>query len=153
MRFMKLSFIIPIIFSILLGWFFGNFIYNQYSHVSEEYRNSETIYFLQQGVYSNDQVLKKNISSLDAFTTIEDDNKYYVYVGITNNYNDAIHIKKLYKEKGYDLYIKEDKSNNAFFLNDLKQYSILLQNTDDFTKVNRILKAVLASYEENVLQT
>ena len=35
----------------------------------------------------------------------------------------------------------------------IKQYSILLQNTDDFTKVNRILKAVLASYEENVLQT
>ncbi len=150
---MKISFIIPIICSILLGWVFGNFIYNQYSDISKEYNNSETIYFLQQGVYSNDQVLKKNIANLDSYTTIENDDKYYVYIGITNSYEDALKIKEIYKEKGYELYIKEDKINNKFFINDLKQYSTLLKSTNDFSKLNDILKAVLASYEENVLQT
>ena len=153
MRFMKFSFIIPILGSILLGWFFGNFIYQQYSAIHEDYKNSESIYFLQQGVYADDQVLKKNVSSLESYTTVEDDDKYYVYVGITNNYEDALKIKEIYKEQGYDLYVKEDKTNNEFFLNDLKQYSVLLKSTEDFTKMNRILKAILASYEENVLQT
>ena len=149
---MKISFIIPIICSILLGWFFGNFIYNQYSDISKEYKESEVIYFLQQGVYSNDQVLKKNIANLQAYTTVENNNKYYVYIGITNNYEDALKIKEVYKKQGYELYIKEDHINNKFFINDLKQYSTLLKSTDDFTKLNGILKAVLASYEENVLQ-
>lgn len=149
---MKISFIIPIICSILLGWFFGNFIYKQYSDISKEYKESEVIYFLQQGVYSNDQVLKKNIANLQAYTTVENNNKYYVYIGITNNYEDALKIKEVYKKQGYDLYIKEDHINNTFFINDLKQYSTLLKSTDDFTKLNGILKAVLASYEENVLQ-
>lgn len=150
---MKISFIVPIICSILLGWFFGNFIYNQYSSISQEYKKSETIYFLQQGVYADDQVLKKNISNLESYTTIEDNDKYYVYIGITNNYEDALKIKDVYKEQGYNLYIKEDKINNEFFINDLKQYSTLLKSTNDFSKLNSILKVILASYEENVLQT
>ena len=150
---MKISFIIPIICSILLGWIFGNFIYNQYSSISKEYKKSETIYFLQQGVYADDQVLKKNISNLESYTTIEDNDKYYVYIGITNNYEDALKIKDVYKEQGYNLYIKEDKINNEFFINDLKQYSTLLKSTNDFSKLNSILKVILASYEENVLQT
>lgn len=150
---MKISFIVPIICSILLGWLFGNFIYNQYSSISKEYEKSETIYFLQQGVYADDQVLKKNISNLESYTTIEDNDKYYVYIGITNNYEDALKIKDVYKEQGYNLYIKEDKINNEFFINDLKQYSTLLKSTNDFSKLNSILKVILASYEENVLQT
>lgn len=150
---MKISFIVPIICSILLGWIFGNFIYNQYSSISKEYKKSETIYFLQQGVYADDQVLKKNISNLESYTTIEDNDKYYVYIGITNNYEDALKIKDVYKEQGYNLYIKEDKINNEFFINDLKQYSTLLKSTNDFSKLNSILKVILASYEENVLQT
>lgn len=149
---MKVSFIIPIICSILLGWLFGNFIYNQYSSISKEYEKSETIYFLQQGVYADDQVLKKNISNLESYTTIEDNDKYYVYIGITNSYEDALKIKDVYKEQGYNLYIKEDKINNEFFINDLKQYSTLLKSTNDFSKLNSILKVILASYEENVLQ-
>lgn len=149
---MKISFVVPIICSILLGWFFGNFIYGQYSAITKEFKEGETIYFLQQGVYSNDAVMKKNTLNLESFTTVENNNKYYVYIGITNNYNDALKIKNIYKEKGYELYIKEDKIKNEYFINDLKQYGTLLKTTEDFDKLNSILKAVLASYEENILQ-
>lgn len=150
---MKVSFIIPIICSILLGYIFGNFIYNEYSSIEKEYKESSSIYFLQQGVYKSNTSYKKNIEKLDSYTTVKDDDKYYVYIGITNNYEDALKIKNIYKEKGYNLYIKEDKINNKYFINDLEQYSTLIKSTDDYTKINSILKAVLASYEENVLQS
>ena len=144
---------VPIIFSILLGWLFGNYIYKEYSDFDKNYTKAKTVYFLQQGVYSNQDNYKQNIAKLDSYTTIEDNQKYYVYVGITNSYKDALNIQKIYSKHGYNLYIKEDKINNQYFLNDLKQYSVLLENSNDYKKLNSVLKAILASYEENVLES
>ncbi len=139
--------------SIFLGYFFGNFIYKEYDSMTKEYQASSVVYYLQQGVYKSDTNYKKSVRSLESYTAVLNNDKYYVYVGITNSYSTALKIKNLYKEKGIELYIKEDKIKNDYFISDLNQYSNLLKNEKDFTKINSILKAVLASYEENVLET
>ena len=125
---MKKTFILGFIF-VIFGLIIGNNIRKfSYSSVKEIVSNEESFYFLQEGVYEKKENLEKNIKNLDQKVIDYQDDKYYVYVGITKNKNIANKIKKIYAKKGLNLYEKVKTISNEEFLNNVTQFDLLINN-------------------------
>ena len=72
------------------------------------------------------------------------DDKYYIYLGITSNYNVALKLQEFYKQKNIYTYIREDYVENSETLNILKEYDKKLENLD-----NQELQSVMNEVLEN----
>lgn len=148
---MKTSFIVPIIISILLGGLCGKLVFSQYQMKQEVFNENNTVYFLQQGVYSSEESLNKNTAQLQSKVSVLENGKYYVYIGITKNLENAKKVKKMYEEKGYNIYQKELPISNYEFINNLEQYDILLTSAQKEEEIQSVIDVILASFEETVL--
>ena len=93
---------------------------------------------------------EENIKNISPKIINYDDSKYYVYLGITKDEDNAKKIKKIYSQKGYNIYIKEVKLNNEEFYNNVTQFDLLLNNTNNSNEILKITEVVLANYEETV---
>ena len=141
-----------IVLSLVVGIYLGKFTLSQYDSfnvfpVSFGYDN---VYFLQQGVYSNVDVMKNSMSSFNYYIYDLEDDGYHTYVGITKNQENALKVKEFFKKKGYDIYIKENSINNNSFVSVLTQYDSLLSVAQD-DSIDSICNQVLSSYEELVI--
>lgn len=146
---MREKIIMPIIASVLVGFVMGKFMFNQYDSgvaLTSNLVEKESLYFLQQGVYSSIDSMNQNTSSLPYYIYTEEDNKFYVYVGITKDNLEKV--KGYYQDKGYDIYIKTIEVSNEAFLEVFNQYEQLLKNTTDENAISAIISGVLAKYEE-----
>lgn len=148
---MKASFIIPMTISILLGSLCGKLVFDQYQAKQEVFEEENMVYFLQQGVYSTEDSLQKNTKDLPSKIVSLEDGKYYVYVGITKDSENAHKLKELYEEKDYSIYQKERSVSNYEFINNLEQYDILLASAKNEEEMVSVMDTILASYEETVL--
>lgn len=144
---MKKALILSSIF-IILGFYVGNLIFSQRIEFVRKIKNTNTYYFLEEGVYSSKEMLETNISKITQKVVSQDQNKYYVYVGITKNREVANKIKKLYEERGYKISIKEKNLNNEEFSNNVTQFDILLKETSDFDDLMTIERIILANYDD-----
>ena len=147
---MKYKFLIPILLSILLGYLCASFVLINYGDNKEIY-DSKKIYFIQGGVYNNLDNSKDDFKNINNKLVIVDDNKYYVYLGITYSKKMANKVNKIYKENNINTYIKEISIDNKSFLLELEQYDILLKNSKTKEEIDNILETILATYEEDVL--
>ncbi len=150
---MKASFIFPIIFSILLGAFFGKLLFSQYETKEVLYEENNVVYALQQGVYQTLDSLEAGSSKITNKVTVLENDRYYVYVGMTKDLDNVKKIQELYKQQGYELYAKKIDIANYEFINTLEQYDILLKNAKKKEEIDAVLKVILASYEETVLNS
>ena len=145
---MKKTFVVSAIF-IVLGLIIGNNIRKfNYNSVKEIVSKNESFYFLQEGVYEKKENLEKNIKNLEQKVVDYQDNKYYVYVGITKNKNIAQKIKKIYAKKGLNLYEKVKTISNEEFTNNVTQFDLLINNSTTDEEILTIEEVVLANYEE-----
>ena len=69
---------------------------------------------------------------------------------MTASLNIAEKIKKLYKSENIDVYIKKENINDFSFYDQLVQYDVLLDSSNNLDEVNSVLKTILATYEENL---
>ena len=145
---MKRQYVLPIICALILGYLCANYVLALYSEDSSQ---KNIIYFLQAGAYSKKESSFNDLKEIENKIIVEEDNKYYMYIGITNDIKIAKHISKMYKSRNINLYIKEKNLNNESFKAELEQYDILLKNAKTFDEVNAIFNTVLATYEEEVL--
>lgn len=113
-------------------------------------KNTKTIYYIQRGVYSTKESMQQNMSSHSHYIYNVEDNKYYTYIGITTNKENANKIKDYYKKQGYDTYIKEKITDNESFITILNQYDEILSNTKDEGTIVTICNQVLSKYEEMI---
>lgn len=146
---MKTNFLISIICAILLGYLSATFIFKEYRDSNSVFGASNTIYFLQYGVYTN-----PNSSNLKdtKYIEVKEDGKYYVYIGMTTNLENAEKIKKIYQDNKKELYIKESYISNNEFVSELSQYDVLLDSSKTKEEINSILSTILSTYEELVLK-
>src|SRR5574344_2367094 len=128
---MKIKIIIPIFFSILIGFLFGKVIFNEYDSNSLstfEEEHKEKIYFVE----AISSTLEK-----DDYLIIDDN----IYVGVTKSQQIASKIKEFYKEKVDNIYIREKYVTDEAFLNILTEYdkiaSIAIQ-LDDIASIEKI---------------
>ncbi len=139
------------ILAILTGYLCGEIVYGQYKKNVTTFNETNQVFFLQQGVYSSNDSMLSNTKELDSFLNIQENNKYYVYVGITKNSENAQKLKEIYAQKGNDIYIKEINVTNADFISMLIQYDNLIANITDINEILAIEKSVLSTYEELIL--
>ena len=94
----------------------------------------------------------KNASlKYDSYIYIEQDSKFYVFVGLTKNEENKDKLKSYFESLGYDIYIKEMELNQASFLETLDQYDLLLKETKTNQEIKEVNKSILAKYEELVV--
>ena len=141
-----------IFLSLIVGVYLGKFTLNQYTDfnvfpVSSGY---ESVYFLEQGVYVDEGVMKSSMSNFNYYIYSSEDDGYHVYVGITKSYENALKVKEFYKEKGYDIYVREDNIKNSSFVSVLSQYDILLDSAEG-ENIDGICNQILSSYEELII--
>ena len=141
-----------IVLSLIVGVYLGMFTLGQYEdfNVFPVSFGSDTIYFLQEGVYSNIDVMKSSMSSFDYYIYDKENDGYHTYLGITKSRENALKLEVFYKEKGYDIYVRESSINNNSFVSVLSQYDILLSNADK-DSIFSICNQILSSYEELVI--
>lgn len=150
---MKRKIIVPTILSLLIGSYLGYLIFNQYNQNNDETvfsEKREPIYFLQQGVYSNIDSINENTTGISDYIYFMEDDKYKVYVGITTNKDNANKISQIFKDKNFDIYVKEREIEDKAFVEKLKQYDELIKTTNDQNVILGLLKQILNEYEQVV---
>lgn len=148
---MKMNVVVPIICAILLGYLCASFIFNQYGVESLVFNESENIYFLQCGAYTTKEASETKIEGVNEKITVKEGEKYYSYIGMTSDKEIAETIQEMYKEKGVNIYIKDSYLENDDFMSQLKQYDVLLESSDTLEEINSVLKTILATYDEIVI--
>ena len=149
---MKLKNIFPVVLCILIGFFMGNFMFNEYDRkTSTVSLTGETLYFLQAGVFSNEEEMKKEMSNFSYYIYTKENNMYYSYVGIVKNKKNLEKLKEYFKSEGYDIYVRELFISNISFITVLDQYEMLLEQTTDTKIIKSICNQILSKYEELVM--
>lgn len=133
---------------VVLGAICGNYLYEKAPESISVFRENDTYYFLQEGAYSSKKIMQENVKDLTNKLTTFEDNKYYVYVGITKNKKNALKIQKIYEDIGYQIYIKEVVLDNEEFANNVTQFDLLVNESESSEDVLTVEEVVLANYEE-----
>lgn len=136
--------------AIVLGTFTGKFLFSKVKSDSTVFSEREDIYFLQEGVYSSEESLNSNTKNISPKLVVKEDNKYYVYVGISKNLEVIKKIKNIYDKKGYPTYQKLVKVGNTEFLSNVEQYDLLSKGANKDNDLLTIQDVVLSNYEELV---
>lgn len=150
------KYIIPILLALLVGLILGRFVLNQYEfegRIVPVVNTNKKAYFIQQGVYSSKESMEENVKSFPYYIYMIDQDKYYVYIGITLLEENMNKIKGYYQEKGYNTYVKEISVNNSDFITVLEQYDSLLKESNDKEVIGTVCSQVLNKYEELVLKS
>ena len=154
---MKLkNMVVPIVMALGVGFVMGNLLFQQYDIKNVtlpvlKNADARSLSFLQVGVYSTVESMKKNLEGLENYIYVIEDSKYHAYVGITGN---ALNVDKLtgyYQELGYITYVKNITNSDATFLEELDKYDELLEKTNDKSAIRVINQNILNSYKELVI--
>ena len=89
-----MNFLISIVCALLLGYLCATFIFREYHDTDSTFQEDNSVYFLQYGVYANPE---KATVKANKYIGIEEDGKYYVYVGMTTSKKNAKKIQELYQ--------------------------------------------------------
>ena len=142
---------IIISFTIILGMFLGTYIYKASKLETENTFKEETsVYMLQYGVYSSIQSMKDSTVNLSDYFFFKDNDGYHAIIGIVINKNLSDKIRDSYNIKD-NIYIKEVKVSNMEFIENLKQYDLLVESLNDNNAILSAEKQILSKYEELVL--
>ena len=149
---MKYKFLVPILFSIVIGLFFGKIFFDNYDKTSlTVFDEKSKVYMLQVGVYSSKDKMKESFNDYKKLLYIESDDGYHLYVGITKNNQIARKIKEHYDKKGNNIYVKENIIDNKSFLSVLGEYDKIIDIASD-NDIEEIEKIVISNYKEMVLE-
>ena len=149
-----MKYIVPLILSIGIGVFMAIFVLNQYNNKSKVmtvFNSGELVYFIEVGVYENENEMKSNSSKLLYYIYNIEDNKYHVYVGITKDKNNIKKLEDFFNKKGYSINVKELYIDNDSFIELLSQYDLLVNNVTDDEILNAIENQIINKYKELIL--
>jgi len=137
-----------ILFAVLIGAVFSNLLISSYQE--ETVMKSEgNVYLLQYGIYTTKEVLNENIKKLTDYIVYENDNKYYVYLGIFVNYENAYKVSELLENSNIYTYIKNDylgDSNLIKKLNILDEKMTNLKKEHEIKSLNREMLDLYKAY-------
>lgn len=144
---MKKNIIICLSF-VLLGLIIGRIIFSNISVLNIN-NNKNKYYFIQEGVYNNDNIFS-NIKNIKEKILEYKNDKIYVYLAITKDIEVAKKISDLYSEKNIEVTIKEKYFNNEEFKNNIEQFDLLTKSAKSSDEILKIQEVVIANYREIV---
>ncbi len=144
------KYLLTIIASLLVGFLLSFYILKEYekTDIFPVFNESETAYLIQQGVYSSMESMQENTTHLTDYIYSVIDNMYYVYIGISLDSSNVDKIQKYYQSKDIDTIVKTTTLTDQEFIASLRQYDMVLNNTDDEDTIKEICKQVLSKYKE-----
>jgi len=147
------KYLVTLFLALIVGFFLFNIFIKQYNNYTGVKVSTigDSLYFIQYGVFFIFESMEENTIELQNYVYNEVDNLYYVYVGITNEEENAKKIEKYYNNNGYDTLIKEFEIGNNNFIEELKTYDEVLKTTQDETVIASVINQVLIKYEEVVI--
>lgn len=140
--------VISSIILITIGFLIGKLIFMEDKNIFKS--NNNTYYFLLEGIYSDKDNLENNSKKLSNKIIDYQDNKYYVYVGITRDLEVAKKLENIYENEGYKIYKKEKNIISEEFSTNVEQFDLLIKENNDTDQILTIEEVVLANYEEIV---
>jgi len=150
---MNIKVIIPIFFSILVGFLFGKVIFNNYEdNTVNAFNEGEKLYFIEIGEYESEADVKK-IKNVDDFLTILEGDTYKVYVGITKSKENSQKIKEFYSDTYNNISVREKYVDNETFIIQLKEYDKVLSIINKLDDLSSVQKIIFSNYEEMVLKS
>lgn len=145
------KYIITIVISLLVGFLLSNYILKQYDNdiplIPAFGNNNTQVYLIQQGVYSSMDSMKSNTSNIPDYIYTTIDNMYYVYIGMTLNNENVTKLQEYYKNKNIPTIVKTTTISDSNFIETLKQYDKVLQETSDADTIKEVCKQVLSKYQ------
>ena len=141
---MKNKLVIGTIF-LVSGLVVGNNLYNKVDlSTIQVFSEKNNYYLLEEGVYSKKEIMQSETRDLNPKVYEEKNGKYYVYVGITGNKDNAEKIQNIYKDSGFNIKINE--------ISNLKQLDILINNTNNQDEILTIEEVVLSNFNKKILE-
>ncbi len=145
---MKKNIVIVIILGSVIGYIFGNIIFKNYKGI-EYIEEDGNIYYVQYGAYNSKEAAISNTKKLDNYKIMEQDDKYYIYLGITTNHDLAVKIQNMYKEKDIYTYIRSDYVANSETLEILKEFDNKLKDKKSEEEITSVMKEIFENKELN----
>lgn len=148
------QYVFTFVVALIIGFFLCNFFIKQY----EDYNGIKVVnsgyelYFIEYGFYDTISDMEKNTINLENYIYNEKDNKYYVYIGVTELKENANKIVEHYKKLGYETSIKKFGITNKEFMEIMKNYDSLIKSIEDDTAFSSLISQVLTKYEEVVIR-
>lgn len=132
--------------SILIGYVIGNILFTNIDFINLNNKNNK-FYLLQEGTYSDNNILNNLESSIKPKIIEKNNNKISIYIGITKNLEVAERLINIYESKNIKLSIVEKYYSNDE-LENIEQFDNLILSAKDSEEILKIEEVVLASYEE-----
>ena len=133
------------IFSITIGIIFSLLLILNYKKNINDKKYYQSLYFIQVAAYENTSNVSKMTKELDNYIVVkEEDDLYHIYVAITKNKKNLEKIKEFYTKKGNNIYVREKIVSCKNFLNDVDNYELLLENSNNILSVE---KEILKSFD------
>ena len=142
------------ILAISIGFFMGKLFleqYDNYEGIKLTSSNGEILYFIKYGEYNSLDDMEKNTLNLENYIYNVINNKYYVYIAITNDNDNLVKLNNYYSKMGYNVITEEFLITNKRFLEVLKNYDEIIKATDDEMVISSICSQILSKYEEIVV--
>lgn len=145
------KYLITILISIITGILCAKYIFSEYEKETKEvFSENNYIYTYQYGAYKDKNTMDDACKNLESYFYYKDD-LYHVILGVSLN-NDIEEKIKGANNIDSKLYIKKEKTDNSEFIENLKQYDNLINNTDDSTTIINAERQILSKYNELILQ-
>ena len=147
------KYFLTISISLIIGFFLSIFLLNQYKDYNgiKVHNEGEEYLFLELGTYNSSEEMEKNAINLENYVYRKDNNKYYMYVGITKNKDNATKMKKYYESKSLNVEEKTFYISNKKFNESIENLDNILVNSNDEVVINEIINQGLNKYEEIIL--
>ena len=148
------QYVLTFVVALIIGFFLCNFFIKQY----EDYNGIKVsntgyeLYFIEYGTYNTINDMEKETINLENYIYNEIDNKYYVYVGITEEKENAERIVEHFKKLGYATTIKKFGITSKEYIDIIKNYEKLLKEINDDTAFSSLISQMLTKYEEVVIR-
>lgn len=144
------KYLLTIIVSLLVGFLLSFYMLKEYekTDIFPVFNESETAYLIQQGVYSSMESMQENTAHLTDYIYSVIDDMYYVYIGISLDSSNVNKLQEYYKNKDINTIIKTTTLTDQEFIEILRQYDMVLNNTSDEETIKEICKQVLSKYKE-----
>lgn len=136
----------------IIGFFLGMICIKQYkdSGTIKVASSSNTLYFIQFGVYSSKKNMEEGTIDLQNYIYNINNELYYVYVGITKDRENANKLVMYYEDLGYSTIIKEYEVVNKEYIKEIENLDEVLRITEDSTVIGSMANQSLEKYESVV---
>ena len=130
--------------SIVIGFILGVVIYSDYKKGLDS--SLYNAYLIQIGSFNDDN----EVDTKD-YLVLREEGVYNVYAGVTTKLSNATKIKEIYDKENVYSVIKPTIINNVEFMNNLRQYDLLLSEVDNEDNILSINDVIISNYEELIL--